>query len=93
MYKNYWLYQARGTPEPWVVHVLVNNLGGLVSCELDFYAEYLPGDNQETWNCAAEYNAFLAVFEQFSSDHNQDFTLDEIKQVNGLWLKIARDFY
>lgn len=93
MFRNYWVYQARGTPEPFAAHVIVSNLGGLMQIQTVFYAEWIATEyNQETRRCAGDYDSLLACFKSFLEGHEQEFTLDEVKQVNEVWLKIAKDF-
>lgn len=89
MVRDYWLYQdRRGVVEPWAAHVHVIDV---TSIDIRFYAEYLPAKSENTLNVQCDYASLLDAFREFSERHGREFTIDEVQQVQRLWLKIAND--
>ena len=88
MTRDYWVYQDREVAEPWAAHVYVI---GVDSIDIRFYAEYLPAKAFNVIGLSCDYAALLDAFREFSEKHSQEFTIDDIQQVNRLWLSIAND--
>lgn len=93
MYRDYWVYQERDVKEPWAAHVHAfapeKNRPGYI--DVAFYAEYAPSKSKRYIGVILSYNHLLGAFEEFSKECGVEFTLDEVKQVNRLWLSIAHD--
>ncbi len=95
MIKNYWLYQARGEPEPWAAHIIASNVGGAFRMSIDFYAEYLDNAPNYSEGCDLDEptrNDFIAAFASFSADHDKLFALDDLRQVTLQYNQITSDF-
>lgn len=88
MTRDYWVYQEREIKEPWAAHVHVL---GATSIDIRFYAEYLPAKCSNYLDVPCDYASLLDAFRQFAGEHGQDFTIDDVQQVNRLWLAIAND--
>lgn len=95
MIRNYWLYQARGEPEPWAAHIVASNVGRKFRISIDFYAEYL--DNAPDYSEGVDMdeptrNDFIAAFASFSASYEKLFALDDLRQVTLQYNQIASDF-
>lgn len=88
MTRDYWLYQEREVQEPWAAHVYVI---GATHIDIRFYAEYLPAKCSNYLGVGCDYASFLDAFERFAEEHGQDLTVDDVQQVNRLWLAITND--
>lgn len=88
MVRDYWLYQERKVYEPWAAHLHVI---AMTSIDIRFYAEYLPATCENVLDVSCDRSSLLEAFKVFSERHNVGFTLDEVQQINSLWLRIAND--
>ena len=88
MTRNYWVYQEREIQEPWAAHVYVIDT---TSIDIRFYAEYLPAKCENVLDVPCDYASLLDAFRQFADEYGQEFTVDDMQQVNRVWLAIAND--
>lgn len=93
MFCDYWVYQERDVKEPWAAHVyaFAPEKGRPGYIDVSFYAEYAPSKSKKFVGVNLSYSGILEAFGEFSKGCGVDFTLDEVKQVNRLWLGIAHD--
>lgn len=88
MVRDYWVYQERAVKEPWAAHVHVI---GMSSVDIRFYAEYLPAKCSNYLDVPCDYASLVDAFRAFAEEHGQEFTIDDVQQVNCIWLTIAND--